>query len=111
MNQQAREIVKLEEAFWQTMVDDDPDKAMEMIADQCLITGPMGTMRSDPADYKRMAEQGDWELDRFEFSDVEVIVPVASRMMNGHRAVSPAKQRATVCGAPTVAIAPLIWIR
>lgn len=59
MNQQAREIVKLEEAFWQTMVDDEPDKAMAMIADECLITGPMGTMRSDPADYKRMAEQGD----------------------------------------------------
>ena len=75
MNQQAREIVDLETAFWQTMVDEDADKAMEMIADQCLITGPMGTMRSDPADYKRMAEQGDWELDRFEFSDVEVIFP------------------------------------
>ncbi len=68
-------IVKLEKAFWQSMVDNDADKAMTMIADECLITGPMGTMRSDPADYRRMAEQGDWELDRFEFSDVEVIFP------------------------------------
>ena len=68
-------IVKLEKTFWQSMVDKDADKAMKMIADECLITGPMGTMRSDPADYKRMTEQGDWELDDFEMSDVQVIVP------------------------------------
>jgi hypothetical protein len=59
-------IVKLEKAFWQSMVDKDANKAMKMIADQCLITGPMGTMRSDPADYKRMTEQGDWDLDEFD---------------------------------------------
>lgn len=69
-------IVKLETRFWQSMVDKDADKAMRMIADECLITGPQGTMRSDPADYKRMTEQGDWELDEFEFADVQVIFPV-----------------------------------
>ena len=68
-------IVGLEKTFWQSMVDKDADKAMTMIADECLITGPMGTMRSDPEDYKRMTEQGSWELDEFEFSDVEVIFP------------------------------------
>src|SRR5690348_14053128 len=68
-------IVKREKAFWQSMVDKDANKAMKMIADECLITGPMGTMRSDPEDYKRMTEQGDWELDEFEFSDVKVIFP------------------------------------
>ena len=68
-------IVKLEKTFWQSMVDKDADKAMTMIADECLITGPMGTMRSDPADYKRMTEQGEWEVDQFEFSDVQVIFP------------------------------------
>ena len=76
MNQQAREIVRLEETFWQSMVEKDAETAMGMIADECLITGPMGTLRSDPADYKRMTEQGDWDLDKFEFSDVEVIFPV-----------------------------------
>ena len=69
-------IVKLEKTFWQSMVDKDADKAMSLIADQCLITGPMGAMRSDPADYKRMTEEGAWELDAFEFSEVQVIFPV-----------------------------------
>jgi ketosteroid isomerase-like protein len=76
MNQQAREIVRLEETFWQSMVEKDVDTAMDLIADECLITGPSGTMRSDPKDYRRMTEVGDWTLDRFEFSDVEVIFPV-----------------------------------
>ena len=68
-------IERLEKDFWQSMVDKDADKAMTMIADECLITGPQGTMRSDPADYKRMTEPGSWELDEFEFSDVQVIFP------------------------------------
>ena len=68
-------IERLEKDFWQSMVDKDADKAMTMIADECLITGPQGTMRSDPADYKRMTEQGEWELDQFEFSAVQVIFP------------------------------------
>ena len=68
-------IERLEKDFWQSMVDQDADKAMTMIADECLITGPQGTMRSDPADYKRMTEQGEWEVDQFEFSDVQVIFP------------------------------------
>jgi ketosteroid isomerase-like protein len=75
MTESTDTIVKLEKTFWQSMVDKDADKAMKMIADECLITGPMGTMRSDPADYKRMTEQGEWELDDFEFSDVQVIFP------------------------------------
>ena len=75
MTESTDTIVKLEKTFWQSMVDKDADKAMTMIADECLITGPQGTMRSDPADYKRMTEQGEWELDQFEFSDVQVIFP------------------------------------
>jgi len=76
MTESTDTIVKLEKTFWQSMVDKDADKAMTMIADECLITGPMGTMRSDPEDYKRMTETGEWELDEFEFSDVQVIFPV-----------------------------------
>jgi hypothetical protein len=68
-------IRKLETDFWQSMKDKDPEKAMTLIADECLITGPMGTMRSDPEDYRRMTEEGNWELEDFEFSDVQVIFP------------------------------------
>jgi ketosteroid isomerase-like protein len=68
-------IVALEKRFWQSMVDKDPEAAMTLIADECLIAGPMGTNRIDPQDYKRMTEQGDWDLEKFEFSNVDVIFP------------------------------------
>ncbi|HEU4650217.1 MAG TPA: nuclear transport factor 2 family protein [Croceibacterium sp.] len=68
-------IVTLEKTFWQSMVDKDADKAMTMIADECLVTGPQGAMKIDPQQYKRMTEDGQWTLDRFEFSDVDVIFP------------------------------------
>ena len=76
MTESTDTIVTLEKTFCQSMVDKDVDTAMGLIADECLITGPMGTMRSDPEDYRRMTEKGDWELDDFEFSDVQVIFPV-----------------------------------
>ena len=68
-------IERLEKDFWQSMVDKDADKAATMIADPSLVTGPSGTMRMDPQLYKKMTEEGDWELDKFEFSDVDVIFP------------------------------------
>jgi ketosteroid isomerase-like protein len=68
-------IERLEKDFWQSMVDKDADKAAAMIADPSLVTGPSGTMRMDPQLYKEMTEQGEWTLDRFEFSDVNVIFP------------------------------------
>ena len=44
-------IVDLETRFWKALVDKDTDKAAAMIADECLITGPSGAMRIDPAKY------------------------------------------------------------
>ena len=68
-------IERLEKAFWQSMVDKDADKAATMIADDSLVVGPEGAMRIGPEEYKRMTEEGQWELDRFELSDVNVVFP------------------------------------
>jgi len=68
-------IERLEKDFWQSMVEKDADRAATMIADPSLVTGPSGTMRMDPKRYKKLTQEGDWELDKFEFSDVDVIFP------------------------------------
>lgn len=75
MSGNAQSIVNLETKFWQSMVDKDAKLARTMIADQCLITGPMGSMKIDPAKYESMTEEGQWTLDSFRFSDVDVIFP------------------------------------
>ena len=68
-------IVKLEKAFWRTLVDNDIETAKDLIADECLVTGPSGTMRIDPEKYAKMMRDGQWTLDEFEFSDVDVVFP------------------------------------
>jgi hypothetical protein len=68
-------ILARETAFWQSMVDKNPDKAMGMIAEECLIAGPMGSMKITPQKYADMTKAGQWRLDSFEFSDVNVIFP------------------------------------
>jgi ketosteroid isomerase-like protein len=68
-------IRKLETDFWQSMKDKDADKAMTMIAEECLVTGPMGAMKIDPKKYREMTRDGQWSLDTFELSDVDVIFP------------------------------------
>jgi hypothetical protein len=76
MHPHTETIAKLETRFWQSMADKDAETAMGMIADECLIAGTMGTMKIDPAKYGEMTRDGQWTLDSFEFSDLEVVFPV-----------------------------------
>jgi len=75
MQPSSETILHLETRFWQSLVDKDPETAMTMIHEQCLITGPMGTMQVSPKKYGEMTREGQWRLDRFEFSDVNVVQP------------------------------------
>ena len=68
-------IVDLEKRFWKALVDKNAEAAAGLIADECLITGPSGAMRIDPAKYKAMMRDGQWTLESFEFSDLKVIFP------------------------------------
>lgn len=68
-------IVDLEKQFWKAHAAKDAEKAAAMIADECLVTGPNGAMRIDPGKYKEMMQDGQWDLDAYEFSDLKVIFP------------------------------------
>lgn len=75
MSESKQTIVDLETKFWQSMVDKNAKLAKSMIADDCIVTGPGGAMRIDPDKYEAMTEEGNWTLDQYEFSDLEVIFP------------------------------------
>ena len=75
MRSDTKTIKQLETRFWQSMVDKDAELAMTMIADECLVTGPMGAMKLSPEMYRDMTREGKWRLDKFELSDVEVVQP------------------------------------
>lgn len=75
MQANSEAILNLETRFWQSMVDKDPASAMKLIADKCLIVGPAGTMQITPGKYGEMTQEGQWRLDKFEFTDVSVVHP------------------------------------
>jgi hypothetical protein len=75
MSTNAQTIVDLETKFWQSMVDKDAKLARTLIANDCLVTGPMGAMKIDPEKYEAMTRDGKWTLESFKFSDLNVIFP------------------------------------
>ena len=89
-------IVRLETAFWQSMVEKDADKAKRMIAEECLIAGPMGSMKIDPEKYAEMTKAGQWTLDSFEFSEVSVIFPNEDTGVIAYKV----RQKGTMKGGP-----------
>ena len=68
-------LVDLETRFWQSMVDNDPDTAIEMLAEPSLMVSQHGTMQFDHAGFRKMADQGTKVLTSFEFSDMQVVFP------------------------------------
>ena len=70
-----QEIIDLEKRFWQTMIDKDGETAAAMLADKSIVTGAQGAATIDRKAFSAMMEQGDWQLERYVFSDVQVEFP------------------------------------
>lgn len=75
MAQDRNQIVELETRFWQSMVDKDVPTAKAMIAEECIVTGPMGTMRVGPEKFGEMTKDGSWQLNRFDLTKTDVTFP------------------------------------
>lgn len=69
------ELVDLEKRFWQSMVDDDTDTALSMLAEPSMMVSEHGVMKFDHDGYRQMAEKGSMTLKDFRFSDMEVEFP------------------------------------
>ena len=76
MQAAGKDLIVLENRFWQSMVDEDTDTALSMLDEPALMVSPHGAMQFDHATYRRMAEQGTMVVKSFELSDVEVVFPI-----------------------------------
>ena len=65
-------LIALERKFWQSMVDEQTDVALGMLAEPSFMVSPHGAMKFDHAMYRRMAEHGDQVIKRFELGEMEV---------------------------------------
>ena len=68
----SKTLIALETKFWQSMVDEDTDTAVKMLAEPALMVSAQGSMKFDHDAYRRMAEQGSNVLTSFELSDMDV---------------------------------------
>ena len=75
MSTPAKTLMDLEKKFWQSMVDQDTDAALEMLSEPALMVSSHGSMKFDHAGYRKMAEQGTMIVTSFEFSDMNVVFP------------------------------------
>lgn len=75
MQSQANTLIDLERKFWQSMVDNDTDTALEMLCEPSLMVSAHGAMKFGHAKYRKMAEQGSLVLNSYELSNMEVVFP------------------------------------
>jgi hypothetical protein len=75
MSMPSKTLIALENKFWQSMVDQDTDVALELLSEPALMVSSHGAMKFDHAGYRKMAEQGTMVLTSFDLSDMEVVFP------------------------------------
>jgi hypothetical protein len=74
----SKTLINLEKKFWQSMVSNDTDTALEMLTEPALMVSSHGTIKFDHAGYRKMAEKGSMVLTSFKLSDMEVAFPSAT---------------------------------
>jgi hypothetical protein len=72
---QHQEIERLEHAFWQSMVDGQPDVATGMLTEPALMVSGHGAMQFDHAGYETMARNDRHRLVGFDLRDMQVVFP------------------------------------
>ena len=75
MTTSAKTLIELETKFWQSMVDQDADAALQLLHDPSQMASSHGAMNFDHAGYRKMAEQGEMVVTSFELNHVEVEFP------------------------------------
>lgn len=68
-------LIELETKFWQSMVDQDAEAALQLLHNPSQMASSHGAMKFDHAGYRKMAEQGAMVVTSFELSHVEVVFP------------------------------------
>ncbi len=71
----AKTLIDLETKFWQSMIDQDTDAALQLLHEPAMMASSHGAMKFDHAGYRKMAEQGSMVVTSFALSDVEVVFP------------------------------------
>lgn len=71
----SKTLIELETKFWQAMVDDDADTAVQLLTEPAVMVSSHGTIQFDHAAYRKMADRGPRVVTSFDFEDMKVVFP------------------------------------
>ena len=71
MSTPSKTLIDLENKFWQSMVDQDTDTALQLLNNPALMVSSQGAMKFDHAGYRKMAELGSMVVTSFELSKID----------------------------------------
>lgn len=69
MNRLANELLDLEKQFWEAMKERDVDTAMQLTADECILTGAQGVSNIKKQALGDMLQNAPYELHAYELKD------------------------------------------
>ena len=75
MQTPAKDVVDLERKFWQAIVEQDADTAIDLLCEPALMVSTHGAMKFDHDGYRKMAEQGSLILTSYELSNMQIVFP------------------------------------
>jgi len=101
MQPQAKALVDLEKQFWQSIVEEDTDALIGMLAEQSLMVSPNGAMKFGHEEFRKMAEQGAKVLKTYELSDMDVVFPNANTAILTYHAKQTMAPRGSSDGGTT----------
>lgn len=111
MRTSTKTLIDMETRFWQSMVDQDSDTAISMLAEPALMVSSHGAMKFDHAGYRKMAEQGPLVLTSFELSDVEVVFPTDSTAILTYRVKQGVADRGSAKSTTQEMADSSTWVR
>jgi uncharacterized protein (TIGR02246 family) len=64
-----KDMLRLEKRFWDAMKAKDARSAAEMTDETCIVVGAQGVSAIDAPTIARMTEEGQWQLERYDFDE------------------------------------------
>lgn len=66
---QSREVMEVEQQFWNAMKEKDAASAGQMTDDRCIVVGAQGVSAVTPEVMSRLTSEGKWELQQYAFDE------------------------------------------
>jgi ketosteroid isomerase-like protein len=67
-----RELLELEQRFWQALKDEDIETALALTDEPCVVMGPQGVASIDKQAFRMMMQSAPYKLNRFQLGDAQV---------------------------------------